>query len=369
MKSKLAGYQPLRELVQATINENARKLAIVNDESEKTASVQEPEKVETPTGLDFHDLDHMDKLAAALEEAGEKLAAGDMGGESRVGGELLDNNKGTPGTQQYKKNKALTEHTVKADEGKTSKHPDGAGGPGTLVGDNMGMGVKPAYPAKGVLKKASASILEQLRSKTAGENPFAKKDGDKKEEKKEGDGDKVKKLVAYEKKEHGHIPSEKEEKEEKKEASAVDFILGAIDKAASVKKTAAGEQGNAAIEKKMGGETLDSPSESGPKPPSNPGQKAVMSISAAINAKKRELKAPRKAELAQVLTEPAFSAAHDSKVQENLRNASKGGVKIAVAKTLLHKIAEEGCKCDGKGECQYCKLKAKVEAKKSEKKD
>lgn len=350
MKAKLAGYQPLRELVQNAISENAGKLALIQGGAEKTASVKEDivEK-ETSTGLDFHNVDHMDKLASALEEAGEKIAAGFIGGESPQGGDLLDTAKPVGGTQPYKKDKSKS-HDPAKEQGKTTTHPDGAGGKDTLLADNMPMGVKPAYPSKGVLKKASATLLEQLQLKTAGENPFAKKDGDKKDEAK-----KVEKLVKYEKKEHGHIPSEKEEEEEKK-ASAVDFILNAIDKEAAA--------GGAATEKAMGGETLDSAAGQGPKGDSNPGRSAVMSISAAINAKKRELKAPRIAELKQVLTEPAFSAAHDSKVKENLRNASKGGVKIAVAKTLLQKIAEEGCKCDGKGECNYCKLKAKVDEKK-----
>lgn len=111
---------------------------------------------------------------------------------------------------------------------------------------------------------------------------------------------------------------------EKTKKSAADFILDKI------------------AEFHGGGETLDSKSGSGPKPPSNPGRQLIDNNAAVTNAKKVDAKSPRKAELAQVLTEPAFSKAHDSKVQDNLRNAAKGGVKIAEAtKEALQKIAAD----------------------------
>lgn len=68
--------------------------------------------------------------------------------------------------------------------------------------------------------------------------------------------------------------------------------------------------------------------------------------------------------LSEIFTELAFSKAHDSKVSENLQNASKGGVKIAGIKAHLQKIAAEGCTCDDKGECKYCKMKAAMSKKK-----
>lgn len=45
--------------------------------------------------------------------------------------------------------------------------------------------------------------------------------------------------------------------------------------------------------------------------------------------------------LSEVLTEPAMSRSTDSTVQENLRNASAGGVKIAAARAYLQKIASD----------------------------
>ena len=111
---------------------------------------------------------------------------------------------------------------------------------------------------------------------------------------------------------------------EKEKKSAVEFIL------------------EKAAEYHGGGETLDSKSGSGPKPPSNPGRQLIANNKAPVSATKREAKAPRKPELAQVLTEPALTKSTDSVVQDNLRNASKGGVKIAeAAKEALQKIASD----------------------------
>lgn len=136
------------------------------------------------------------------------------------------------------------------------------------------------------------------------------------------------------------------EKKSSDETSPVDYIL---DKMAG------------SIEKKMGGETLDSKSGDGPKPPSNPGREMIGSNTAPVSATKAKAKAPQKKLMSQVLTEPMQSNSNDSKVSENLRNASKGGVKIAAARELLKKVAAEGCTCDGKGECRNCKMKKSME--------
>lgn len=136
------------------------------------------------------------------------------------------------------------------------------------------------------------------------------------------------------------------EKKSSDETSPVDYIL---DKMAG------------SLEKKMGGETLDSKSGDGPKPPSNPGREMIASNTAPVAATKAKAKAPQKKLMSQVLTEPMQSKANDSKVSENLRNASKGGVKIAAARELLKKVAAEGCTCDGKGECRNCKMKKSME--------
>lgn len=130
------------------------------------------------------------------------------------------------------------------------------------------------------------------------------------------------------------------------EESAVDYILG---------KIATVYNGG---ESKQGGEQL---SNTAPVP-SNAGRELIRNKDGIKNVTKREAKSPRKKELAEVLTEPAMSAAHDSKVNENLRNAAKGGVKIAAAREFLRKIASEGCQCDGAGECRYCQMQEKAAA-------
>jgi hypothetical protein len=94
----------------------------------------------------------------------------------------------------------------------------------------------------------------------------------------------------------------------------------------------------------------------------NQARKHIQSNQAAIDMTKKDAKSPQKPLLAEVLDEPAFSAAHDSKINENLRNAGKAGVKIAAVTAAFRKIASEGCQCEGKGECGYCCLKTAAAA-------
>ena len=110
--------------------------------------------------------------------------------------------------------------------------------------------------------------------------------------------------------------------------SAVNFILNKIAETAT------------------GGMTLDSKSGEGLKPSDTPvGGNNVRSIlesnQSVINMKKIDGKRPQKKMLSEVLTEPALTSSTDSKVQDNLRNASQGGVKIAMVKAYLQKIAED----------------------------
>lgn len=97
-----------------------------------------------------------------------------------------------------------------------------------------------------------------------------------------------------------------------------------------------------------GGMTLDSASGqnvSVPKPASggNSARAGIGSNEAAINFTKGKAKAPQKSQLAQVLAEPAFSGSSDTKLQENLSNTGKAGVKLASAarRALLEKIAND----------------------------
>ena len=115
-------------------------------------------------------------------------------------------------------------------------------------------------------------------------------------------------------------------------------------------------------------------SKKGPKQPGDPtggfgnqARKLIASNSAAINATKKDAKGPVKSQLKEVLDEPALSKKTDSKLQENLRNTGKAGVKIAAARQFLSKIASEGCQCENSGECKYCQMKAAIGTKGSEK--
>jgi hypothetical protein len=69
------------------------------------------------------------------------------------------------------------------------------------------------------------------------------------------------------------------------------------------------------------------------------GRQLISSNQAAIDATKREAKAPVKSPLAEVLNEPALSAAHDHVLQKSLDSTSEAGVKISAARELLRKIA------------------------------
>jgi hypothetical protein len=60
------------------------------------------------------------------------------------------------------------------------------------------------------------------------------------------------------------------------------------------------------------------------------------------------------------LDQPAFSKKHDNKLEENLRNTGKAGVKIAGVTAQLQKIASAGCTCNSKGECQFCTMTSKL---------
>ena len=89
----------------------------------------------------------------------------------------------------------------------------------------------------------------------------------------------------------------------------------------------------------------------------NANRKHLATNQAAIDMTKRDAKKDMVSQLAQVLDEPAFSPKHDNKLQENLRNTDKAGVKIAAAKAVLQKVAQAGCSCNGSGECSHCLIK------------
>lgn len=95
----------------------------------------------------------------------------------------------------------------------------------------------------------------------------------------------------------------------------------------------------------------------------NGARRLIASNQAAIDATKEDAKGPVKSQLSEVLDEPALTSSTDSVLENNLRNTGKAGVKIAAARTILEKVAAEGCTCETiDSECSYCILMQKVAA-------
>ena len=106
-------------------------------------------------------------------------------------------------------------------------------------------------------------------------------------------------------------------------------------------------------------------------------EKMVASNQAAIDATKQEAKAVPKARMGEVLSEPAQKKSTDPVLHENLQAASKAGVKlasaekVAAAKALLRKVAEEGAKKDASPDekARAEKLQAVLQAKQEKAKE
>lgn len=371
MNIKLAGHLPLQDMiaqiVQGTRN-SMHKTASSEDEKVKklvayekrehgkipTPKEEEAEKRASAGVIDHSDPEEVEKLASALESVADALEkdAGDSvenGGESKQGGEQLPTMNRVGGKQPYKKD-GSKKHSVPMS---TGMQTGDAGGASTQVpNDHAKTPGGAPYPAKGVMKTAAEGVMAKIQAATKpmdkeaaippafaanAKKVVAAQDKDKPGAEKPDLGAKGKKDDKEEKEE------KKDDKDEEKKASAsVDYILS---------KLSGVENGG---ESKQGGEQL---SNTAPVP-SNPGRELISSNAAVVAATKAKAKAPQKKLLSQVLTEPALSKSTDSKVHENLRNATKGGVKIAAARVLLQKIAAEGCQCSGKGDCKYCKMKA-----------
>ncbi len=362
------------------------------EEAEKKASI-----------IDINDQEEVEKLAAALDFAGDQFLKEssdkiDHGGEFKGGGESLPVMAPVGGKQSYSKDSSKS-HNVPTST--SSQKGDGGGPAPTQVQNDHAKAPGGApYPKKGVMKTAGTSVLDRIRAAATSEE-VEEEEEEKVAESEESDeskrigqgtrrlgrltggaigaangamagslaGGSLKKRIAagiggaavggaagvglgHAQGALNHWASKKLAPKDKKASSeSVEHILNKI----------------ANVEKRMGGLTLDSKSGEGVKVPSdgtNSARSMIASNAAATDAKKVQAKAPQKKLMSEVLTEPMQSKAHDHKVSENLRNASKGGVKIAeVSRELLKKIAAEGCTCDGKGECRHCKMKKAMEKK------
>lgn len=330
MNAKMHGHIPLADMISQAIEGARAKMASVVDVEETELSVVEAtEKVASAEEtINISSPEEIEKLAAALEQLGEKIKEADSvenGEESRQGGEQIPTNTQVGGKQPYKANKG--KHQPPKSIG-TKQIGDGGKSPTLIENDeHKAPGMHSPYPKKGVLKMSAAqSVMEQIKAK------------------------------AQEKAEEA---TETVVEDKEKKSSAVDFLLGKIAATRFSK------------ESPQGGMTLDSASEEGvPARPSNVANSdrhLITSAKSAVNYTKRDAKANEKKMLKEVLTEPAQTKSTDSKVQENLRNASKGGVKIAAeqARVYLAKIKEAGCSCDGKSECKFCKMKTAMDKSKA----
>ncbi len=408
MHAKLAGHLPLQEMISQVIDGAGVKLAAAKAAGKPAAPSREQEKTASAPGIDFLDPDHIEKLASALSYVGDsfvKEADGvDNGGEAHQGGTQLAVMGPVSGTQPYKKD-GSKKHQVPMHTGLQSSS-DSAGGT-QVPNDHAKAPGGPAYPAKGVLKTASESVLDRIQkvkeataaghavefafnhphlaTSAAGAGLGAAAGAASAEKGKRLQGAGKGALIggaggaalshaakAVGGKGAKDIMSNKHTVAKHTQKRFDDVSSKAMEDYSKmpVKEGSADSVGyilSKIAEATQGGMTLDSPAGVGPKPPSdstggNDARKAIESNSAVVAMKKVDGKKPQKRMLSEVLTEPALTSSTDSKVQENLRNATKGGVKIAAA-AFLQKIASDP------EDPRHEKLKEAIEKKKAERKE
>jgi hypothetical protein len=176
-----------------------------------------------------------------------------------------------------------------------------------------------------------------------------------------------------EKKEGGDEEEGKSDEEKAKEAQIL-RVVGVMDKMA--------EDAINPAKLAAGSEPLENPnaSQAEEKVPSQPAETSkqesmVSSNEKATNYTKQQAKAVPKARMGEVLSEPAQKKSSDPVLHNNLDAASGAGVKlssatkVAAARALLHKIAEEGAKEDASPEEKEraSKLQEVLKAKQQEK--
>lgn len=93
----------------------------------------------------------------------------------------------------------------------------------------------------------------------------------------------------------------------------------------------------------------------------------IGSNQAAIDVTKRQAKAVPKKVMAEVLSEPAQARVTDKILDENLgkKVVDQAGAKVASAKSLLKKVASEGCSCGKNGSCGHCKVAARLKQRRN----
>jgi len=355
----------------------------------KTAGLTEPGFVEKLASACDYIADNTDSIVPAqrgiLTQAISKLAEGAVGNSPQGPGKgdtALDLNQATGGTQKYKKDKPAGDDPAQSEAGTGMQAAELPGGATQIANDRnqapgQSSGAVPhaKYPEKGPLvnlgKTAGASDTLKTIAELAARHPAAA-------------GAAAGTALGAT---AGAIGTPGHPGRGAVSGGLLGGATGAL-VGRQMGKTAA-EIAKAHILAKLAGEDvmkadISSPRSAGPLPgeggltvtdatqpqsgPGGPtsgygnqGRKLIASNEAAINYTKRDAKGPQKSQLAQVLEEPALSAAHDSKLKENLRNtevAKIAGVKIAAAQAaFLQKVAEAGCTCNGGEQCRFCKLK------------
>jgi hypothetical protein len=297
----------------------------------------------------------VEKLASAVEYLNSEFFKGAAGvgeGPNTIPNNL-DSRPGGHGKQSYEFGQATDKNQPPKNPGSDVKSK-GQTNPGTALETDMNNrpGGSEDWTKKDIMKQSSVQRLRAALDKIAALPAVEKKEEHEEEE-----------PAAKEKKE--------EAKEEEKKAAVRDRILNVMNKMAGEDVAKAHIAAGAAVPPDA------SKSEEGV--PSQPAevnkQKALIySIQAAINYTKQQAKAVPKAQMGEVIDEPAQRKSTDPVLHQNLDAASKAGVKLssvklAAARALLQKVAEEGAKPDASPEEKEraAKLQAALEAKRKDK--
>lgn len=322
--------EKVKDLVSYEKREHGHIPSVAEEKAEmkKTASRTDPawvEKLASACDTIAANVDNIETPEVGVLQTAIKKLAGESSpqGPGKGPTALEINEKPVSGTQKYKKDKPAGEDAAASTSGKPlhgARPADGS----TQLENNMGTAPGGApYPEKGPL----------VNLKTASPR------------------DRI--IAAVEKRAGALSPAEAAKQHILSKLAGEDVAKASISAARNADPLPGG-----------GELTVTDASQAGPKQPGDPtggfgnqGRKHIASNGAAINYTKGDAKGPQKTQLKEVLDEPALSKKTDSKLQENLRNAGKAGVKIAAAREALQKIASEGCKCNGTGECKNCCLK------------
>jgi hypothetical protein len=337
----MAARPMIQDLVKAAMVDASRRTGVNAEarlQAEKTA--EEHEKKCEKCGKDKEKCACMGKTASAFEpNLGEKLA----GALDFMAGELLKNASGSlggpynltehlvgspPGVSQATASQSLPDHKGQA----TSAHVTPMSPPmqkdlpaehgATQMKDNIDGGMTGTKMPPNVVSGKHASIADIVTARLAAEKTAAEE-----HEKKETEGMEAAKK-GLEKAEAAH-KSEPENKSESKEGAAlVDYMATRVKQAEDAINPARISAGAAVPPAtSQAGQPGGTPVGGAPRGPSG----LVGSNDSARGYKKDQAYAPRKAELAKYLKEPALSMEHDSVLRDAFKHTGVAGTKFAAA--------------------------------------